>query len=157
MAATVTRLTCRSRWPTIICRSYSTALAQHPKTKPAPLASSSKPKPKRAPESTSPKKTTSDADSIEGQLKALDQMRRMPSVYTSTDFWGSPMASFGLYTRCRCLPTLTQQIADVQIPYDIRAMVKTLLTQRPYEIRKVKDIWFAIKYNSNNWLKNTFG
>lgn len=46
---------------------------------------------------------------------------------------------------------------DVQIPYDIRAMVKTLLTQRPYEIRKVKDIWFAIKYNTNNWLKNTFG
>lgn len=157
MAATVTRLTCRSRWPTIICRSYGTALAQQPKTKPAPLASSSKPKPKRASESTSQKKATGDADSIEGQLKALDQMRRMPSAYTSTDFWGSPMASFGLCTRCRCLRILTQQTADVQIPYAIPAMVRTLFSQRAYKIRKIKDIWFAIKYNTNNWLKNTFG
>ena len=34
---------------------------------------------------------------------------------------------------------------------------QTLFTQRPYELRKVKDIWFVTRHNINNWLKNMFG
>ena len=150
LATTATRWTCRSKWPTAVCRSYTTAMAQQPK--PAP---SSKPKLKQS--TSQRKKPTTDPDSIEEQLKALDQMRRMPSVYTTTDFWGSPMASFGLCICSGCGATLTQWTADVQIPYDIRMMLNTLFTQRPYQLRKVKDVWFATRHNINNWLKNTFG
>ncbi|KAL4061710.1 hypothetical protein V8B97DRAFT_2000817 [Scleroderma yunnanense] len=137
MAATLTRLTGRSgllvAWPTISCRLYSTALVQQPKQKKGAPS-------KRTTESASQKKKANDADSVEEQLKALERMRRLPSVYTSTDIWGSPMASF-----------------DVQIPYDIRAMLRTFLSQRPYKMHRVRDIWFAIKHNTNNWLKNAFG
>ena len=34
---------------------------------------------------------------------------------------------------------------------------QTLFTQRPYELRKVKDIWFPTRHIINNWLKNMFG
>ena len=76
----------RSKWPAAVCRSYSTAMAQQPK--PAPSS-----QPKLKPNPLQRNKSTTDPDSIEEQLKALDQMRKMPSVYTTTDFWVLPMAS----------------------------------------------------------------
>ena len=93
---------CRSKWTTAVCRSYSMAMAQQPK--PAP---SSKPKLKQSPLQRT--KSTTDPDSIEEQLKASDQMRRMPSVYTMTDFWVLPMAIFGPCICSGCRPTLIQQ------------------------------------------------
>ena len=77
-------------------------MAQQPKP-----ALSSKPKLKRSPLQRN--KSTTDPDSIEEQLKASDQMRRMPSVYTTTDFWGPPMASFGPCICSGCRPTLIQR------------------------------------------------
>ena len=70
---------------------------------------------------------------------------------------GSPTARFGPCICSGCRSTLIQQVANVQLPYDIRTMRKTLFTQRPYELRKVKDIWFATRHNIHNWLKNMFG
>ncbi|KAG6336985.1 hypothetical protein ID866_2086 [Astraeus odoratus] len=157
MAATVTRLTCKPRlfyinaWAGIHCRAYGTTLAHQPKPKPSaqiptpsrsktlPVQGSSKVKPKEVAQNAAPKKKNISEEAIEEELRALEQMRRLPSVYTSTDIWGSPIANF-----------------DVQIPYDIRLMLKALM-QRPYDMHKAKDIWFAIKHNTNNWLKNTFG
>ncbi|KAI6148558.1 hypothetical protein BKA82DRAFT_4138871 [Pisolithus tinctorius] len=142
MAAT--RIACRSSlalyvhvWPCITtgCRTYSTALAQKPNRKPSahPVSSQTKAAPvKPKSKESAPKKSKSDADDLENELIALDRMRRMPSVYPSTDLWGSPMASF-----------------DVQVPYDLRLMC----AQRPF---KAKDVMFAFKHNVNNWLKNTF-
>ena len=49
---------------------------------------------------------------------------------------------------------------NVQIPYGIRTMLKPCSHSdhtTPYELRKVKDIWFATRHNINNWLKNMFG
>ncbi|KAI6124571.1 hypothetical protein EDD16DRAFT_1703786 [Pisolithus croceorrhizus] len=142
MAAT--RIACRSRalyvhaWPSIIagCRTYSTALAQQPKPKPSTSSRSKAAPVQSKSKESAPKKSKTSADDLEDELKALDRMRRIPTIYPSTDIWGSPMASF-----------------DVQIPYDIQLMWNGTGVQRPF---KVKDFVFALKHNVNNWLKNTF-
>ncbi|KAI6043954.1 hypothetical protein EDC04DRAFT_496627 [Pisolithus marmoratus] len=139
MAAT--RIACRSRalyahaWPCIVtgCRAYSTALAQQPKHKPSTSSRSKAAPVQPKSRESAPKKSKTDADTLEDELKALDRMRRIPSIYPSTDLWGSPMASF-----------------DVQIPYDLWLMWTDSGTRRP------KDFVFALKHNVNNWLKNTF-
>ena len=114
LAMTATRWTCRSKWTTVVCRSYSTAMAQQPKQTP-----SSKQKLKRSP--LQRKESTTDPDSIEESSRHCIRCGECPRfICTTTDFWGSPMASFCLCICTGCRVTLIQQAANAQIPYDCK-------------------------------------
>ncbi|KAF8838533.1 hypothetical protein BDN67DRAFT_971384 [Paxillus ammoniavirescens] len=76
---------------------------------------------------------------MDAQLQQLENMKRLPKVVSTTDVWGSELANL-----------------DVEIPYDLRLMFKLLRVEPKFTRRKFTDVWFAIKHNTRNWMKNCF-
>ncbi|KAF9239803.1 hypothetical protein BU15DRAFT_74339 [Melanogaster broomeanus] len=141
--ATVALVTCRRQafqaciWPTVSHRSYSTAVKTRQKlpsrNAPPSVKSTSAPAKEKATEAK-PK-----AASAASQLEQLETISQVSHIMTVTDMWGSEM------------PNL-----DVEIPYDLRLMSKSLWAKPRFMPKKFTDLWYAIKHNTSNWMKNSF-
>ncbi|KAG6379989.1 hypothetical protein JVT61DRAFT_10563 [Boletus reticuloceps] len=147
--------TCRSWsskanvWPTVRSRSYA---AMAVKSKQKPSGSQTSPTP-RGRDTSSPKGELQSSDgqakkskspsslesAAEQNLRAMESMKRFTKMYATADVWGTEMASL-----------------DVGIPYDLRLMFRSLTTEPMFAPSKFSDIWYGIKYNTSNWMKNSY-
>ncbi|KIJ05034.1 hypothetical protein PAXINDRAFT_103936, partial [Paxillus involutus ATCC 200175] len=152
--ATLALTTCRSRvfqahvWPTVGYRSYAASAVktkQKPSTSQGPPSQSPRNasravKPTPAPAKDKPKAASDSSEiDMDAQLQQLENMKRLPKVVSTTDVWGSELANL-----------------DVEIPYDLLLMFKLLRAEPKFTRRKFTDVWFAIKHNTSNWMKNCF-
>ncbi|KAF8137211.1 hypothetical protein EV363DRAFT_1293542 [Boletus edulis] len=75
----------------------------------------------------------------EQNLRAMESMKRFTKMYATADVWGTEMASL-----------------DAEIPYDLRLMFRSLTTEPMFAPSKFSDLWYGIKYNTSNWMKNSY-
>ncbi|KAF9225942.1 hypothetical protein BS17DRAFT_807439 [Gyrodon lividus] len=155
MAARLALTTCRSRvfhacvWPTVGCRSYAlSAVKSNQKSSASqaptsPRNASPSVKPTAAPAKEKAKgtesKTASGTLDMDLELQQLENMKRLPKIVSTTDVWGSELANL-----------------DVEIPYDLRLMFRSLRAEPKFTRRKFTNLWFSIKHNTRNWMKNSF-
>ncbi|KAG9313636.1 hypothetical protein JVU11DRAFT_5968 [Chiua virens] len=104
-------------------------------------ASSSKreQKPSDVKENKSKSRSTSLESAAEQSLQAMESMKRFNKMYAAADVWGTEMANL-----------------DAEIPYDLRPMFRSLTTKPMFAASKFSDLWYAIKHNTSNWMKNSY-
>ncbi|KAI9459785.1 hypothetical protein HD554DRAFT_2176841 [Boletus coccyginus] len=75
----------------------------------------------------------------EQNIKAMESMKRFSRMYAKADVWGTEMTNL-----------------DAEIPYDLRPMFRSLTTKPMFASSKFSDLWYAIKHNTSNWMKNSY-